>query len=236
MESRAWEAEGWAALAARDLPRAEEAYRQSVDVRGKIATDANGLGLAMVLGRVASVAFQRGNLAVAEDYWTRSLQIRQREAPDSLPAGNCLIGLGAIAIRRGDLETATGHLQKAVAIRERLAPGTVEHAQVLGNLGIVTREQGDFKAAEAFYRRSLEIHEGMDREGPETGTALIHLGALAIDRGEWEAAEAYTRRALRIHEAHDPRSRFTTPASATSARSTGGRDGSQTRRRRTAGR
>jgi CHAT domain-containing protein/tetratricopeptide (TPR) repeat protein len=210
VEARAWEAEGASALSARDLPQAEEAFRHALDDRQKLAPGGGNLGVAMAQGRLASVAFQRGNLAAAEDLWTRSLQIREREAPGSLPAGNCLIGLGAIISKRGDLATAGGMLQRALAIREALAPGTVEHTQVLGNLGFVRREQGDLAGAEELYRKSLDVLERLAPEGPETGTALIHLGVLAVTRGELEAAEAYMRRALRIHEKHDPGSRFVT--------------------------
>jgi tetratricopeptide (TPR) repeat protein len=210
VEARAWEAQGAAALAARDLAKAEDANRQALAVRQRLAESGEDLGLAMAQVRLASVAFQRGDLATAEDMWTRALRIRQREAPDSLPAGNCLIGLGAIAIRRGDLEKAGDALRKALQTRERLAPGSLEHAQVLGNLGIVARQQGDLRAADAFHRRGLDIREKIAPEGVETAPALIYLGALSMYRGEWEAAEAYTRRALRIHEAHDPTSRYVT--------------------------
>lgn len=210
VEARAWEAQGAAALSGRDLPQAEDAFRNALDLRRKLVAGGENLAVAMAQGRLASVAFQRGNLAAAEDLWTRSFHIREREAPGSLPAGNCLIGLGAIVSKRGDLAAAGGMLQRALAIRETLAPGTVEHAQVLGNLGFVRREQGDLAAAEELYRRSLDVLERLAPEGPETGTALIHLGVLAVTRGEWETADAYTRRALRIHEKHDPRSRFVT--------------------------
>ena len=210
VESRAWEAQGAAAVDGRDLPQAEEAFRHALELRQKLAAGGENLAVAMAQGRVASVAFQRGNLAAAEDLWTRSLHIREREAPGSLSAGNCLIGLGAIISGVATSTLAAAMLQRALAIREsagardhRARPGPGKPRLREARAGRSGRGRG---ALPAQPRRPREIAPG----GPETGTALIHLGVLALTRGEWEAAEAYMRRALRIHEKHDPRSRFVT--------------------------
>jgi CHAT domain-containing protein/Tfp pilus assembly protein PilF len=204
LEVRGWEGEAMAALKTSDLAHAEAAYREALRVCESRPDGAQSLACALTRTRVAHVAYQRGQLDLSEEQWQRSLEVRERTIPQSLPTANSLNGLGMVAAVRGRLDEAEDYFRKALALGEVVAPESGSLAHMLTNCGYIARHRGDLATAEHYYRRGLALFEKVDPEGADLATALQHLGVLARERGDLDAAEAYLRRTLGILEAQAP--------------------------------
>jgi CHAT domain-containing protein/serine/threonine protein kinase/Tfp pilus assembly protein PilF len=188
------------ALAGRDDPESL-ALLAAVDSRlGLLMEAAQGFH---DLGRTAG---ERGDLALAEDAYLRSLAIRESLAPGSLLVARSLNNLGIVARTRGDLAAAEELFRRSLALREALTPGSVDLANALTNLGTVVWDRGDLSAAEEIYRRALAILEKLSPGSLDTALALDNLGLLASDRGDLAVAEDLHRRALAIRERLAPES------------------------------
>jgi CHAT domain-containing protein len=152
----------------------------------------------MALGNLAGVAFERGDLAAAEEWQQRGLALAKEMASESLDIAKCLSHLGQIAQARGDLAAAQGFQERALAMKEKLSPDTLVTAESLSNLAEVARERGDHALAEQLQRRALAIGERLAPEGYKVATYLFSLGEVALARGELAQAEEHLRRALAI--------------------------------------
>jgi len=204
LEARAWEGDAQVAAKTSDLTRAATSYAEALRLRESTPDGAAGLACALTRTRAAHVAYQRGQLDASEDQWRRSLEVRERLVPQSLPTANSLNGLGMVAAVRGRLEEADRYFKRALAVGEAAAPDSVTTAHALSNCGYVARHRGDLATAESYYRRGLAVFEKVDPESADVATALQHLGVLARRRGDFDAAESYLRRVLGMLEAQAP--------------------------------
>jgi Tfp pilus assembly protein PilF len=88
----------------------------------------NSLDVADTLHNLGNVAYSRGDLARAEQYYQQALAIFEKLAPNSLQVAGTLNNLGLVALDRGDLAAAERYLQQALAIFEHLAPNSLQVA------------------------------------------------------------------------------------------------------------
>ncbi len=156
------------------------------------------------LNRLGNSAKSRGDFEAAAEHYRRSLEIRERLAPESLLVGKSLSNLGGVSARLGDLELGRRYLLRSLAIKERLAPGELTVAFTCSNLGNVSLAEGDLATAEHYYRRALAIAEKQRPDSLQVAVSLNNLANVAQLRGELEAAEPYLRRALAIKREHAP--------------------------------
>jgi CHAT domain-containing protein len=70
------------------------------------------------------VAYARGDLARAEQYYQQALAIQEKLAPNSLQVAGTLNNLGNVAYARGDLARAEQLYQQALAIYKKNSPPT----------------------------------------------------------------------------------------------------------------
>jgi predicted ATPase len=70
-------------------------------------------GCMLVLRTLGDLARQRGNSAVASDYYRRSLQLRRTEPENERFLARCLVGLGGVALLEGTPGRATALLSAA---------------------------------------------------------------------------------------------------------------------------
>ncbi|HEU4391914.1 MAG TPA: CHAT domain-containing tetratricopeptide repeat protein, partial [Blastocatellia bacterium] len=147
-----------------------------------------------------------GNLDAAEDYYRRTLSIRERVAPESLDTGGSYLNLGVVAADRGDVESARLYYTKALAIFERVAPNSLAVASAVNNLGIVERELGNLKDSEDDYRKALAIRERLAPDSLDVSGTLLNLGRLFAARGDLRVAREYFTRSLTIRERRAPNS------------------------------
>jgi CHAT domain-containing protein/Tfp pilus assembly protein PilF len=162
--------------------------------------------VATSLDNLGNVAWFRGDLAVAQDYYSRALAIRERLAPDSLAVATSLAGLGIVAGSRGDLAAAQDYYSRALAIRERLAPDSLAVASSLSGLGGVAHARGDLAAAQEYYSRAFAIRERLAPNSLAMAADLYDLGNVAHARGDLAAAQEYHHRSLVLKERLAPNS------------------------------
>src|SRR5260370_30406751 len=86
---------------------------------------------ALTLNLLGRLARSRGNVARAEECYSRALKILQKIAPGSGDAAESLTGLARIAESRGDLIAAEQHFSDALAIWGNVAPFVEVPAQPL---------------------------------------------------------------------------------------------------------
>ena len=166
----------------------------------------NELWVARALNSLGNVAWFRGDLPAAQDYYTRGLRIRERLAPDSLEVAGSLHGLGVAAYRGGDLAAAEDYHSRALVLRKRLAPESLDVAGSLTNLGNVAWSRGDLAAAQDYHNRALTINERVAPDSLGVARGLNNLGLVAWSRGDLVAAQDYYNRALTIYERVAPNS------------------------------
>jgi tetratricopeptide (TPR) repeat protein len=80
--------------------------------------------MASTLNNLGNVAYSRGDLARAEQYYQQALAIYEKLAPNSLDVAGTLHNLGNVAYSRGDLARAEQLYQQALAIFEKNLPPT----------------------------------------------------------------------------------------------------------------
>ncbi len=191
-------AEANRAILAGQLDTAYATYdllRQRLEASGAASRNQR---LATSYHQLGMVALERGDLAAAEGWYRKALEIF--EALGDRPGmGASYHQLGMVAQKRGDLAAAEGWCRKALEIYKAL--GDRPHmAMVYHQLGIVAQLQGDVAAAEGWYREALEISESLG-DRPHMAMGYHQLGTVAQWRGDLAAAEGWYRKALEIKEA-----------------------------------
>ncbi|HKH72127.1 MAG TPA: tetratricopeptide repeat protein, partial [Vicinamibacterales bacterium] len=191
-------------LAMGNYARAEQLYRESLEVREKNSGVSN-LAVADSLGGLARVALLTNDNAAAEERHLQSLSIRERVlGPDHPQVANDVFNLGLISYRRRDFPTALTRYGRALAIREKTF-GRIHPviALTVNNLGLVYWRQSDYPRAEEFFGRALDLSEQL--YGPDSlrvTNPLGNLGIMAKEQGHYGLAETRYRRALAIKEKH----------------------------------
>ncbi|HYH67615.1 MAG TPA: CHAT domain-containing protein [Urbifossiella sp.] len=145
----------------------------------------NAVGQAAAYHQLGMVAQERRDLAAAEGWYRKSLEIKERQG-DEHGAAITYHHLGMVARERRDLAAAEGWYRKSLEIKERQKN---EHGAAITyhQLGVVAQERRDLAAAEGWYRKSLEISE---RQGDEHGAASTYhqLGVVAQEYRDFAAA------------------------------------------------
>jgi tetratricopeptide (TPR) repeat protein len=156
-----------------------------------------GLTLAHALHLHGLVAYQRGDLAQAEESHRQSLALRERLGDRDRTASS-FNNLGLVAAAHGNAAEAEACFRRSLAIKERIGD---EDGMALcwEYLGSVAAGRGDLAEAEACYRRGLAIQESI---GDQWGCAgsWHNLGELACERGELAWAEECHQRSVAIKE------------------------------------
>ena len=153
--------------------------------------------IAVVYHQLGMMAQHRGRLAEAEDWYRRSLAIKD-DLGDRLGRALTYAQLGNTALDRVLLEEAEDWYRQALAIFEDL--GDRPHtASVYHQLGMTAQHRGLFEEAEDWYRRSLAIKEDLGNR-PQMANTYGQLGNTAQDRGRLQEADDWYRKALAIFE------------------------------------
>lgn len=190
-------AEAGIALLMRDAAGAELTLRRIESVLRDCRDDASRFSLAAIHHRLGIAAELRSDLAAADQWYRRSMEVME-ELGNRSSVGDSCHQLGVAAQRRGDLSAAEEWFLTALEIREELGdqPG---RASVLHQIAGIARDRGDFSAAEKWYNRSLAIEEELEnRHG--RATSYHQLSIVAQRRGNLVAAKEKVRRALLIWE------------------------------------
>jgi len=181
------------------LDEEEKCYLQALNVMQALPEEK--LSAAIILGKLASLARTKGNLALAKDYREQALATQQKIAPESLAVAGSLNTLGIIAKEEGDFAKAQADLRRALQIKQKIAPDSRAVLSTLNNLAGVLEDEGDLAQAEQYFRMAQALAEKL---GIVMGALFLNLGGLAEDRGDFAQAEEYYLRYLEICRKVDP--------------------------------
>jgi CHAT domain-containing protein/Tfp pilus assembly protein PilF len=196
-KSRTLLALGTCSLNRSDFAAAAKWYEQARQVD---LAAGNEMWVAAELQGLGVVAYDRGDLPTARDYFQRDLAIPQRLAPHSLDMASSLNWLAKVARTSGDLPSAEIYFNRALKIAERLAPTSIEVADSLNGLGIVEAIRGNALTAQGYLSRALAIREQLEPISLDVAGSLGNLSLVAMTRGDDKAAQNYLIRALKINE------------------------------------
>ena len=187
----------------KDFPAAERWNEQARQVD---AAAGNEMWAAGDLNNQGNVAYYRGDMQAARDYYNSALSIRERLAPNTVDVANSLTNLGSVAYNRGDMQAAQEYHSRALTLRERLAPNSLSLASTLNSLGAVALKRGDLEATQDYFSRALAVRELLAPNSVDIANSLNNLGAVSKDRGDLQAAQDYHSRALAIRDRLSPNS------------------------------
>ena len=156
--------------------------------------------LAHTIHDQGTIAFYRGDLVGAQDFFCRALALREQIAPDSLDAAASLNNLGLTAWKLGQFARAQACFTRALRLCEKSGLYPLDVASLLNNLGLLAWQQGDLERAQECHSRALVLRERDKPKSVETAMSLLNLGAVAEDGDKLERAEDCYRRAYAIGE------------------------------------
>ena len=147
--------------------------------------------------QLGMVAQERQQFDVAEQWYRKALEIRerlglQRDAADDYHQ------LGMIAQERQQFDVAEQWYRKALETFKRLGLQR-DAATVYHQLGMIAEERQQFDVAEQWYRKALETFKrlGLERDA---ATVYHQLGTIAQERQQFDVAEQWYRKALEIYD------------------------------------
>jgi tetratricopeptide (TPR) repeat protein len=151
--------------------------------------------LATAYHQLGMIAQERGRLGEAEDWYTKSLAIKE-DLGNRPGMAVTYHNLGAIVQDRGRLEEAEDWYTKSLAIEEDLG-NRLGMAGSYHQLGVVAQERGRLEEAEDWYTKALAIEEDLGNR-PYMASSYHELGRVAQKRGRLEEAEDWYTKALAI--------------------------------------
>ncbi len=158
----------------------------------------------LLLGTSADNA---GDAPAALDYWTHALEIRRRQAPQSVALWATLFNYFLPLYHLGRLEEARQSLDEALAVATAvMGPDSREATITKSGLGNIAWQQGDLRQAQALFEQVQPVLERSDPDSPRLVNLWNNLGLVAHDRGHLTRAEQYFRRSLEGFELIDPES------------------------------
>ena len=175
------------------LEKEEQFEPESLD----LAKSCEGLG---------TIAFGGGvDLKLAEQYWTRSLTIREKLAPGSELVATSLFRIGNLHARGGKPQAAKDYFERSLAIAEKIKPEPEWLlAADLNSLGIVAAQAGDYLSAENYLERALPIVHKSKPDSVDEALSFLNLGNIKKLEGDFGAADKDYRHAESIQENLSP--------------------------------
>lgn len=154
--------------------------------------------LVPALRQRASLAYRRGDLAVAAAYLDEALTlVSPQDQP--LETSELLVGYASIEDERGEVAKARAHFEEALALARRTGNRRGE-ANVLANMASLDNGAGDAAGATARLREALDAARAAGDAALE-GTILGNLGATEANQGHLLDAIALLKQAYALARA-----------------------------------
>jgi serine/threonine-protein kinase len=156
---------------------------------------------ARLLGILAGVYQNLGEVEPAEHLFQKALAVRRSALPDDKPELAALLNqLAWLYYLRNDFDKSLPPAREALAIQEALSQRD-EHtfATTLHILGSILDKSGDHAQAATYFERTLAVRE--KAFGPESVEVARSLNSLAIvhqSMGDFKGSRAYYERALAL--------------------------------------
>ncbi len=148
-----------------------------------------GSTFAGVLESLGGMAQDRGELAAADAYLRRAVDVRRSLASPSRTAIT-LANLVDLLVVRREFDEAEGYAREARGILESSMPESEYLAYCLRSLGDIAFGRGDAAGAEAAYRRAAEIFRKVNPTGFALATTQNRLGRALTLAGRLDEAQA----------------------------------------------
>jgi tetratricopeptide (TPR) repeat protein len=153
-------------------------------------------GETRALTTLGHIQANRGTTARALEWYQRSLEVAQREAPGSAHEATALDNIGSMYSGMGDPAIAQEYFTRSMAILEK-AGDEKGRADVQLNIGVLQFETGDLDGAAESFEKCLVIYRAVGDLQSE-GMVLNNLGSVHFHRERIEPALAALRRSLEI--------------------------------------
>jgi tetratricopeptide (TPR) repeat protein len=168
------------------------------------------LMVANALQEEAGLAYERGELVVAEELLTESMRMHEWTFGRSHRIIGYLVDqLAEIHYKQGNFETALPLFERAVELCKTLAgPAHPKTAKAMNNLAVIYHQLQRPSESEGLLRQALEIREDIvAKEIVDVGAAMLevsgilnNLGIALTAMGRLKDATYHMERALTIHE------------------------------------
>jgi len=155
------------------------------------------INISAIYQGLGNTAVRRGRLDEAEDWYRKSLAIKEQLGDRPSMAGT-YHQLGIAAQEGGRLDEAEDWYRKALTITEQLGDRP-SMAGTYHQLGVTAHLRGRLDEAEDWHRKSLAIKEQLG-DLPRLAMTYHELGMTARDGGRLDEAEDWYRKALTITE------------------------------------
>ncbi len=135
------------------------------------------LNVAVALFKLGVVAMQQGDHDAADEYYSRSLEIRRRiHQPRHPEIAESLAAMCEMKIRRRQLEEAKPICEDVLEIqRATLDTNNTSTAKTLTYLGAIAWRQGDSASAEKWYREAVGIYNTANPKGSAAAVTTFLL-------------------------------------------------------------
>ena len=179
------------------LDAAERTYRETLAMLQAKSASPLHQHLATGYHQLGTIAYLRGRLNEAADWYARSLAIEE-ETGDQRGMASTYHQLGIVAQDQGRLNEAADWYARSLAIEEETGnrPGM---ATSYHELGIVAQDRGRLNEAADWYARSLAIEEETGNR-PGMATSYHQLGNIAQRRRRLNEAADWYVQSLAIRE------------------------------------
>ena len=201
VEANYLNAYGHSLLAQGSYRRAEEVFREALDVRRDLSRDdestarsLQGLGIALE---------EQERFDPAEASYIAALEMMESIDPEHTQVASTLSSLGRLYMTQGRFARADSVLRRSLSLNQRrLGPRHPWLGLPLNELGMVAARQGRYEVAEQYFRESLAIQEeALGPAHPEVAVAVNNISFTLIQQGRLEEALPLRRRALEIARA-----------------------------------
>jgi serine/threonine-protein kinase len=140
-------------------PEATALEREALKVHAAIR-DTSSVYLAILTGDLSVGLARMGNLAAADSFGMRALELHRRLFGENHPGvANMLQNQAALRSARGDLPSAERDLMQALAIFDRRNGAVLERSTALMSLGFVRKWRGDYAGSDSVLRKGLAAME-----------------------------------------------------------------------------
>lgn len=174
----------------------DKALSRLILAQEELIEDLNtSLESACILHDIGWIHFRRGNLAEAEEYLLKALQIVQPSDRYDIQA-SVFNRLGGVYFRKGDLDQASEYTRRGLEIREKIGD-LLGAARSSNNLCLISYARGRWGEALQSLQRDLTLQA---RLGDNEEVIICHrnIAELQIDLGQLEEAEKHCQESLQL--------------------------------------
>jgi serine/threonine protein kinase/tetratricopeptide (TPR) repeat protein len=178
----------------RNYPEADRLYRTTLTAVREAFGGDNNFMVAMLLGDIAGMLRERGNLREAEQSIREALTIGRRVFRIHPLMVTAQRELGELLCSKGEFDEAEELLREILSdARTLYGSESREVASILRALGAVFHGKGNYDQAESFYRESLGVCEKLGDLLPDVLFLQTSLANSLYYRGDYEQADRLFR-------------------------------------------